>query len=24
MGTPVSIHWEWDPSWVPDANGDPP
>lgn len=23
MGTPISIHWEWDPSWVPDANGDP-
>lgn len=23
IGTPVSIHWEWDPSWLPDANGDP-
>jgi lipoprotein-anchoring transpeptidase ErfK/SrfK len=22
MGTPVSIHWEWDPSWVPNENGD--
>ncbi|MCZ7567436.1 MAG: L,D-transpeptidase [Ardenticatenaceae bacterium] len=23
IGTPVSIHWDWDPSWIPDANGDP-
>lgn len=22
MGTPVSIHWEWDPAWVPNENGD--
>ncbi|HYN88338.1 MAG TPA: L,D-transpeptidase family protein, partial [Ardenticatenaceae bacterium] len=22
IGTPVSIHWDWDPSWLPDANGD--
>ncbi|HEX8684445.1 MAG TPA: L,D-transpeptidase family protein [Ardenticatenaceae bacterium] len=23
VGTPISIHWDWDPAWVPDANGDP-
>lgn len=22
MGTPVSIHWDWDPTWVPNANGE--
>lgn len=23
MGTPISIHWDWDPTNVPNANGDP-
>ena len=23
LGTPVSIHWDWDPAWRPDDNGDP-
>ncbi|MDQ4076100.1 MAG: L,D-transpeptidase family protein [Chloroflexota bacterium] len=23
IGTPVSIHWDWDPTWIPDENGDP-
>lgn len=23
MGTAISIHWDWDPSWIPDKNGDP-
>ncbi|MCB0075791.1 MAG: L,D-transpeptidase family protein [Anaerolineales bacterium] len=23
LGTPVSIHWDWNPAWTPDANGDP-
>jgi lipoprotein-anchoring transpeptidase ErfK/SrfK len=23
MGTPVSIHWDWNPDWIPDDNGDP-
>lgn len=23
LGTPVSIRWEWDPSWQPDENGEP-
>jgi lipoprotein-anchoring transpeptidase ErfK/SrfK len=23
IGTPVSIHWDWEPSWIPDENGEP-
>ncbi len=23
IGTPISIHWDWQPGWIPDANGDP-